>query len=297
MTVADQLAQIIAQQARIVVEQERTVANQDMLVTGTADDPASFNSEGGKTGQLGYYPVVDASGITRYMPCTARLMVSNGSDLIDELFELLDRTVNLADFAELQETVFALSKPTIASLFATPALIEIGSGEPVALAWTVSRAPASQTLDGAPIGVGVRSGSLAGPWPADRSSTLMIDDGRGNGDARTVTVRARVPIFAGLAASSSPTAAEIRGAQYKALDSDHIARSFALDRTSGGHPFVVVPAALSITSIMLGGFAVGGWTMSAPFNLTLATGVTASMRVVVLGALTASSNAIGVTLA
>lgn len=50
-----------------------TYENWANLLTGTLDDPDSFNSEGGKTGELGYYPVVNVSGQTIYVPCLARM--------------------------------------------------------------------------------------------------------------------------------------------------------------------------------------------------------------------------------
>lgn len=69
---ADMLAQVLQRQGKILTDQERLVLNQDLLVTGTADDPNSFDINGTKVGPLGYYPVLDASGITRFMPCVAR---------------------------------------------------------------------------------------------------------------------------------------------------------------------------------------------------------------------------------
>nr|AGU09788.1 hypothetical protein [uncultured organism] len=115
--------------------------------------------------------------------------------------------------------------------------------------------------------------------------------------SRTATVFVRTPVFAGLCAGAAPTAAEIRGAQYKSFDSTAIGRSLTLNRSAGGRPFFVFPAALALTSIRLGGFAVTGWVMSDPFNLVLGTGATVSMRRAVLDPLPASATPIGVELA
>ncbi|MGC5796997.1 hypothetical protein [Sphingomonas sp. NFX23] len=73
MAIDDQLAALLAQNAALFATYEEWSNGQTMLLAGTVDDPASFNSVGGKTGDLGYYPVVNASGQTIYAPCMARL--------------------------------------------------------------------------------------------------------------------------------------------------------------------------------------------------------------------------------
>ncbi|TCP91895.1 hypothetical protein C8J42_103587 [Sphingomonas sp. PP-CE-1A-559] len=73
MAIDDQLAVLLAQNADLFATYEEWANGQIMLLAGAADDPNSFNEAGGKTGALGYYPVVNVSGQTIYVPCMARL--------------------------------------------------------------------------------------------------------------------------------------------------------------------------------------------------------------------------------
>jgi hypothetical protein len=73
MAIDDQLAVLLAQNADLFATYEEWANGQIMLLAGTVDDPNSFNEAGGKTGALGYYPVVNVSGQTVYVACIARL--------------------------------------------------------------------------------------------------------------------------------------------------------------------------------------------------------------------------------
>lgn len=73
MAIDDQLAALLAQNASLFATYEDWANGQVMLLAGTIDDPDSFNAQGGKTGALGYYPVVNVSGQTIYVPCMDRL--------------------------------------------------------------------------------------------------------------------------------------------------------------------------------------------------------------------------------
>lgn len=73
MAIDDQLASLLAQNASLFATYEDWANGQVMLLAGTITDPDSFNAQGGKTGALGYYPVVNVSGQTIYVPCMDRL--------------------------------------------------------------------------------------------------------------------------------------------------------------------------------------------------------------------------------
>lgn len=73
MAIDDQLAVLLAQNAELFAAYEEWSNGQIMLLAGTLTDPASFDAGGGKAGPLGYYPVVNVSGQTMYVPCLARL--------------------------------------------------------------------------------------------------------------------------------------------------------------------------------------------------------------------------------
>lgn len=86
MAIDDQLAALLAQNAGLFATYEEFSNGQTMLLAGTIDDPDSFNSQGGKTGALGYYPVVNVSGQTIYVPCMDRLKnaaIDGVSDALD----------------------------------------------------------------------------------------------------------------------------------------------------------------------------------------------------------------------
>jgi hypothetical protein len=74
MLTDDQLFDLLGKNAELFAAYEEWANAQIMLLAGTVDDPNSFNEAGGKTGVLGYYPVVNVSGQTIYVPCQARLM-------------------------------------------------------------------------------------------------------------------------------------------------------------------------------------------------------------------------------
>lgn len=73
MAIDDQLASLLAQNASLFAIYEEAANAQTMLVAGSINDPASFDAQGGKAGPLGYYPVINVSGQTLYVPCIARL--------------------------------------------------------------------------------------------------------------------------------------------------------------------------------------------------------------------------------
>ncbi|MDF0490047.1 hypothetical protein PX554_18085 [Sphingomonas sp. H39-1-10] len=72
-TTDDQLSAISAQLQAFLATLDNSVNWQILFLAGSTDDPDSFDKDGGKTGALGYYPVVNVSGQTVYMPCLARL--------------------------------------------------------------------------------------------------------------------------------------------------------------------------------------------------------------------------------
>jgi len=78
----DKFAELLGLNAKFFAAYQAWSEGQIMLLAGTVDDPDSFNAEGGKTGALGYYPVVNVSGQTIYVPCVARLqaMAAGASD-------------------------------------------------------------------------------------------------------------------------------------------------------------------------------------------------------------------------
>lgn len=75
-TIDTQLAELLGKNAELFAVYEAWSNANVMLLAGTIDDPGSFNSEGGKTGALGYYPVVNVSGQTIYVPSLARLQAT-----------------------------------------------------------------------------------------------------------------------------------------------------------------------------------------------------------------------------
>ena len=72
-TIDTQLAELLGKNAELFAVYEAWSNANVMLLAGTADDPDSFDENGGKTGPLGYYPVVNVSGQTIYIPSIARL--------------------------------------------------------------------------------------------------------------------------------------------------------------------------------------------------------------------------------
>ncbi|AOH83622.1 hypothetical protein AWL63_06195 [Sphingomonas panacis] len=199
--------------------------------------------------------------------------------------------------AALQDRVFA---PKFTAFAASRNPVEYGDTGAINLNWSVSDAPASQKLNGAAIGAGDRSAVLAAPgpgWTADNViQTVALFNGSGTQtDARTISIMARIPIFVGISPTATPDNTTLIGAAYKALDSDHIARSLTLARASGGFPFVLVPTTRPLSTIKLSGFAVSGWAPSDK-AVALVTGQTVGMKLVILDAVAASATPLAVEL-
>jgi hypothetical protein len=200
--------------------------------------------------------------------------------------------------AALQDRVFA---PKFTAFALSRTLVELGDANPVTLTWAVSDAPTTQKLNGATIGAGDRSATLAAPngaWTANNANQTVALYNASNTitDTRSLAVMARIPIFIGMSAAIVPDDATLLGAAYKALDSDRIARTLSLARGSGGYPFILYPAALTLSTVKLGGFAVTGWS-TINRGITLKTGAGVGMKLTVLDAIPASNAPLTVELA
>jgi len=67
------IAELLARNAQLFEGMEQEQRGWSLILSGRIDDPDSFDAAGGRAGPLGYYPLRDASGVTRYRPCLARL--------------------------------------------------------------------------------------------------------------------------------------------------------------------------------------------------------------------------------
>lgn len=73
-------ASILVSMANLLASYENQSDGWTLLLAGSVDDPDSFNAAGGKTGALGYYPIINVNGQTSYRPCLARLAaIATGS--------------------------------------------------------------------------------------------------------------------------------------------------------------------------------------------------------------------------
>ncbi len=67
------LAELIIRNGALFDGMEQEQRGWTRILSGRIDDPDSFDANGGKAGELGYYPLVDVHGVTQYRPCLARL--------------------------------------------------------------------------------------------------------------------------------------------------------------------------------------------------------------------------------
>jgi hypothetical protein len=108
MSTDTQLAELLGRNADLFAAYEEWANGQIMLLAGTVDDPNSFNAEGGKTGSLGYYPVVNVSGQTIYVPSIARLkLLALGGANAEVLEGLIAQVSGVVAIAEQVEAVQA----------------------------------------------------------------------------------------------------------------------------------------------------------------------------------------------
>lgn len=122
MAAEDQLASLIERNSALFTTYEQWANAQVMLFAGKIDDPESFNAEGGKTGALGYYPVINVSGQTMYVPSLARLQViaASSSDL-GAVEAILSETVTARDSA------LAASSEAVATVASKAGKLELKS--------------------------------------------------------------------------------------------------------------------------------------------------------------------------
>ncbi|WBQ15045.1 hypothetical protein [Sphingobium yanoikuyae] len=83
MAVEDQLATLIDRNASLFSAYENFSNGQTALIVGTRNDPASFDAAGGKTGDLGFYPVRNANGTILFIPCLDRIQATLEAGLIN----------------------------------------------------------------------------------------------------------------------------------------------------------------------------------------------------------------------
>lgn len=67
------LTELVAAYTGYKVSADALLNGNFQFLSGTLTDPDSFNSAGGKTGDLGYYALTNGSGTTIYVPCLQRL--------------------------------------------------------------------------------------------------------------------------------------------------------------------------------------------------------------------------------
>jgi len=67
------LADLIQQNANLFASYAKWSDGQVMVLAGTVNDPNSYDINGQRNGDLGYYPVTDVNNVVRYIPCLARL--------------------------------------------------------------------------------------------------------------------------------------------------------------------------------------------------------------------------------
>lgn len=121
------LADLLERNSSLFTIYESWANTQVKVMTGTINDPASFDKDGGKSGPLGYYPVTNVNGQTVYVPCLARLYATAPIEEITEAFadaiadEATNRTLainnrfRMAD-GRFEVTTIGMQKPVISDL-------------------------------------------------------------------------------------------------------------------------------------------------------------------------------------
>lgn len=67
------IEELLTKNGDLFAAMEREQLGWSMILSGTANDPNSYDEAGGKAGPLGYYPLRDANGTIHYRPCIARI--------------------------------------------------------------------------------------------------------------------------------------------------------------------------------------------------------------------------------
>jgi hypothetical protein len=125
-TTDDMLSELLARNADLFATIEAREAAEIMLIAGTIDDPDSFDEDGGKTGALGYYPIVNVNGQTLYFPCQARLKAialgGANAEVLEGLVDQVAGKVAAVDTAVADAgaaTALAIDKAALADAKAT----------------------------------------------------------------------------------------------------------------------------------------------------------------------------------
>ncbi|WCP72188.1 MULTISPECIES: hypothetical protein [Sphingomonas] len=85
------IEELLTKNGDLFAAMEREQLGWSMILSGTANDPNSYDEAGGKTGPLGYYPLTDANGAIHYRPCIARIraMAETPSTAVSEAVQTL----------------------------------------------------------------------------------------------------------------------------------------------------------------------------------------------------------------
>lgn len=317
-TIDDMLSDLLSRNAGLFSAYETWANGQTKLLSGTVDDPNSFNATGGKTGALGYYPVTNVSGQTVYVPSLARLnATAQGAvdpSVIENLLGASIGTVQAAASAATGAAAQATSKAQLAidaanaatgavndaiarlvamippsvflfdisAFYANPAQAEIGSSvASVDLAWTINKPVAIQTVDGVTISPDQRSSTRQGPFNTDHKFTLYAEDGSEPAPwvaSATIQLKFLAKWYAFTAATPNPSDADLISASLS---------GFATERTrtiafgGGGFPTYAWPVALGmISTLEVGSFEFTNFTVIQR-DLVNASGATVPMYVLV----------------
>jgi hypothetical protein len=113
MATDDQLSSLLDRASTILTRQNDWADGQVALMAGTKDDPASFNAVGGKTGDLGYYPVKNVNGQTVYMPCLERQQAIAEAGVVTVEAAMVNKT---RDRVTLREIAAGTSTPAVPTI-------------------------------------------------------------------------------------------------------------------------------------------------------------------------------------
>ena len=157
---------------------------------------------------------------------------------------------------------------TITSFTASPTLCEMGSSQTISLAWSLSKAATSQSIDG--VSVSGNNKQIANVT-SGKTYTLSVSDGKSSSTKSTSVVFANRVYFG--AATDLTTVTQLNSAL-----SSSAARTITVDAGTGKYVVYAIPSRLGNVSFFVSGFE-GGFEAPVEQTITNASGYSETYKV------------------
>ena len=184
-----------------------------------------------------------------------------------------------SDFDISDDGTLSLYSPMKINSFTGGSDAEIGSTvASVSLKWTLNKTPELLTIDGTQQDTALRSLTVAGPFTATKSFTLLARDARGAVAQTTTALTFKHRKYYGTSSKSTLTNADILALANKPFATSRATSVSTYDCTGGRYPYICFPKSWGTPSFIVGGLPNSDFSIEE-VSLTNASGATTAYYV------------------